>query len=132
MGDRIAVVGSLNMDLVVQAPRIPAPGETVLGARDLERFPGGKGANQAVAAARLGAQVHMVGRVGDDELAKPVLASLTGAGVDATHVVQDRTAATGLGVIVVDEHGQNAIVVASGGAWRYCMNLTGEPSVMRI
>jgi len=114
MTGRIAVVGSLNMDLVLRAPRIPAPGETVLGASDLQRFPGGKGANQAFAAAKLGARVHMVGRVGNDEFAAPVLDSLTGAGVDIAHVVRDDLAATGLGMIVVDASGQNAIVVASG------------------
>lgn len=114
MTGRIVVVGSLNMDLVLQAPRIPAPGETVLGASDLARFPGGKGANQASAAARLGAQVRMVGRVGNDEFADPVLASLTDVGVDTTYVVRDERAATGLGMIVIDADGQNAIVVASG------------------
>jgi len=114
VGGRIAVVGSLNMDLVLQAPRIPAPGETVLGASDLARFPGGKGANQAFAAARLGAQVQMIGRVGNDEFAAPVLASLTDVGVDITYVVRDERVATGLGMIVVDVDGQNAIVVASG------------------
>lgn len=114
MINRIAVVGSLNMDLVLQAPRIPAPGETVLGASDLERFPGGKGANQAFAAASLGAHVQMIGRVGNDEFADPVLASLTGVGVDTTHVARDDEASTGLGMIVIDASGQNAIVVASG------------------
>lgn len=114
MPGQVAVVGSLNLDLVLQAPRIPAPGETVLGACDLLRFPGGKGANQAFAAANLGARVHMIGRVGVDDFAAPVLASLASVGVDTRFVIRDEQAATGIGMIVVDAGGQNAITVASG------------------
>jgi len=113
----VAVVGSLNMDLVARAPRIPQPGETIIG-RDFHTLPGGKGANQAVAAARLGAKVAMVGRVGGDAFARPLLDNLAAAGVDHTFVVQDPGAATGVALIVVDAAGQNSIVVASGANMR--------------
>lgn len=113
MAARVAVVGSLNMDLIARAPRIPRPGETILGG-DFYTAPGGKGANQAVAAARLGAQVSMVGRVGSDAFAQNLHASLAAAGVDHRHVIQDAQAATGVALIVVDEGGQNSIVVAPG------------------
>jgi ribokinase len=113
MSTKIAVVGSLNMDLVIRSPRIPRPGETILG-HDLHTVPGGKGANQAVAAARLGALVSMVGRVGGDEFGDSVLKNLAVAGVDHRHVVTDAESATGLALIVVDDDGENTIVVASG------------------
>ena len=113
----IAVVGSLNMDLVIRSPRIPLPGETIIG-HALHTLPGGKGANQAVAAARLGAQVVMVGRVGLDAFAGPLLDNLATNRVDATWVIQDQDAATGVALIVVDDAGQNSIVVASGANMR--------------
>jgi ribokinase len=109
----VTVVGSLNMDLVARAPRIPRAGETIIGG-NFHMLPGGKGANQAVAAARLGAQVSMVGRVGRDAFAGPLLDNLTAAKVDHTFVTQDPEAATGVALIVVDDAGQNSIVVASG------------------
>lgn len=113
MTDRcIAVVGSANMDLVVQVSRLPRPGETVIGHRHF-RNPGGKGANQAVAAARLGAPVAMVGRVGGDDDGAQLLASLSDDGVDTTHVRTGSTP-TGLALITVDDEGENAIVVSSG------------------
>jgi ribokinase len=117
MTARVTVVGSLNMDLVARAPRIPQPGETIIG-DDFRTVPGGKGANQAVAAARLGAQVSMVGRVGRDAFADPLLNNLAAAGVDHTFVTQDPEAATGVALIVVDDAGQNSIVVASGANMR--------------
>ena len=117
MTARIAVVGSLNMDLVVRSPRIPLPGETIIGSA-YQQVPGGKGANQAVAAARLGARVSMVGRVGRDAFGDRLLEGLAAAGVDRTFVVQDREAATGVALIVVDDAGQNSIVVASGANMR--------------
>ena len=117
MTARIIVVGSLNMDLVARAPRIPQPGETIIGG-DFHSVPGGKGANQAVAAARLGARVSMVGRVGDDTFARPLLDNLAAAGVDHAYVIQDSLAATGVALIVVDDAGQNSIVVASGANMR--------------
>jgi ribokinase len=113
MTAHITVVGSLNMDLVARTPRIPQPGETIIGS-DFHTVPGGKGANQAVAAARLGVQVSMVGRVGRDTFAGPLLDNLAAAGVDHTFVTQDPEAATGVALIVVDDAGQNSIVVASG------------------
>jgi ribokinase len=117
MTPRLAVVGSLNMDLVLRAPRFPLPGETIIGT-DFHTVPGGKGANQAVAAARLGAQVSMVGRVGTDAYADALLENLRRANVDHTHVLQDPEAATGVALIVVDDAGENSIVVASGANMR--------------
>jgi ribokinase len=114
----IVVVGSLNMDLVVEVPAIPLPGETVLG-KKFGTFPGGKGANQAVAAARLGAQVSMIGRVGKDGFGDQLLASMRADGIDVTHVGRDETAATGVAMIVVDQQGQNSIAVASGA--NFCL-----------
>ena len=114
----IVVVGSLNMDLVVETPSIPLPGETVLG-KNFATFPGGKGANQAVAAARLGAKVSMIGRVGKDAFGDQLLASAQSAGIDTTHVGRDAEAATGVAMIVVDKQGQNSIAVASGA--NFCL-----------
>jgi ribokinase len=105
------------MDLVARAPRIPQPGETIIGG-DFRTAPGGKGANQAVAAARLGAQVSMVGRVGCDAFAESLLSNLVAAGVDHAFVIQDPEAATGVALIAVDDAGQNSIVVASGANMR--------------
>ena len=109
----ILVIGSLNADLVVRAPRFPAPGETIQG-EDLVTVPGGKGANQAVAAARLGADVAMIGRVGADSFGASLIENLKQNHVDATHVTRDTSAATGTAVIVVDSHGQNSIVLSPG------------------
>lgn len=117
---RICVVGSINMDLVIAAPRLPRPGETLLGGR-LERHPGGKGANQAVAAARLGAAVSLVGAVGDDEHGRVLRGVLGEEGVDLTHVTTRPDRPTGVGLITVasaaaqgGDGGENTIVVASG------------------
>jgi len=117
MGARITVVGSLNMDLVVRAPHLPIPGETIIG-RDFRTIPGGKGANQAVAAAKLGAQVTMIGRVGDDDFGRAQLRNLNELGVDTTHVIVDPEAATGIALITLDASGQNTIVLASGANMR--------------
>ena len=108
----VVVVGSLNMDLVVGVERHPKPGETVIGG-DLQRFPGGKGANQAVAAARLGAQVRMVGRVGLDENGAELLRRLENEDIDVVGVQRVGTP-TGVALISVDAQGQNAIVVSPG------------------
>ncbi len=113
----IVVVGSLNMDLVVEVPTIPQPGETVLG-KNFNTFPGGKGANQAVAAARLGAQVSLIGRVGRDAFGEQLLAAAQVEGIDVSHVGRDEAAATGVAMISVDEAGQNSIAVASGANFR--------------
>ncbi|MFQ5421230.1 MAG: ribokinase [Anaerolineae bacterium] len=108
----MTVVGSLNMDLVTRAPRIPIPGETVIGG-DLETVPGGKGANQAVAAARLGVQVSMVGHVGTDVFAQQLKENLAADGIDQRFVTAV-PGASGVALIVVDNAGQNSIVVAPG------------------
>jgi ribokinase len=113
MAAKVTVVGSINMDLVTRVTNFPEPGETIIGG-DLKTIPGGKGANQAVAAARLGAEVSMVGRVGDDVFASQLKENLTGAGVDLTYVFDSDSAASGVALILVDQHGQNIIVVASG------------------
>jgi ribokinase len=117
MTARITVVGSINIDLVIHTPRTPQPGETVFGTT-FNTIPGGKGANQAVAAARLGGRVAIVGRVGNDQFGRPLLDNLAAAGVDARYVVQDDQVATGVALIVVDDTGQNTIVVASGANMR--------------
>lgn len=109
----IVVVGSLNMDLVVRVPHMPAPGETLLG-DNFQTIPGGKGANQAVAAARMGARVTMIGCVGDDDFGKNLVDNLEIEGIDITNISVDPDAATGIALITVDESGQNSIVVASG------------------
>lgn len=113
MAASIAVVGSINIDLVTKTVKIPKPGETVIGG-DLATVPGGKGANQAVAAARLGADVSMVGRVGDDVFASQLRQNLAAARVDLTYVFESPNSASGVALIVVDETGENSIVVASG------------------
>lgn len=109
----IVVVGSINMDLVVRAPRHPQPGETILGS-DFQTFPGGKGANQAVAAARLGGQVKMVGRVGIDPFGDVLLANLQKDGVDTSFVRRTADTASGVALITVNDLGQNNIVVVPG------------------
>jgi len=109
----IAVVGSINLDLVVAVDRHPAPGETVVGG-DCRQLPGGKGANQAVAAARLGSEVAMVGRVGADAQGAWLREGLWTERVDVEHVREDRVAPTGVAMIAVDARGENTIVVSPG------------------
>lgn len=113
MNPAIIVVGSLNMDQVVHAPRHPEIGETLLGS-DFRTFFGGKGANQAVAASRCGAAVRMVGRVGSDGFGDAILDNLKNEGVELTYVQRDAQASTGVALIVVDDQGRNTIVVAPG------------------
>jgi ribokinase len=108
----ITVFGSINVDLVTRVEAHPRPGETIAGS-DYRLIPGGKGANQAVAAARAGARVRLVGAVGSDEFAGIALSELGRSGVDLGHVAR-RAAPTGLAVIVVDKRGENTIVVAAG------------------
>jgi ribokinase len=108
---RIAVVGSINLDLVVRGARLPRPGETVSGA-SFSRGPGGKGANQAVAAARLGAEVTMIGCVGNDAFADEALAGLREAGVGEAWLTREMP--TGVALITVDGDGETTIVVAPG------------------
>src|SRR6185369_2969493 len=106
----ILVVGSLNIDLVVRTPRFPQPGETISG-EDLQVIPGGKGANQAVAAARQGARVSMLGRVGKDNFGDFLLDNLKSNNVDSKLVQRD-DASTGTATIIVDANGQNSIVLS--------------------
>lgn len=115
---RILVVGSANIDLVTRVPHCPRPGETLLG-RDFATVLGGKGANQAVAAARLGGQVSFAGCVGDDAFGGLQRAGLAAEGIDLTYLRTDPTQPTGTAVILVAEEGQNAIVVTPGAnfAW---------------
>jgi ribokinase len=109
----VVVLGSINIDLLVHVPRLPQPGETVLGSR-LVRAHGGKGANQAVAAARLGAAVRFIGRVGADPFGLELVAGLIEDGIDVAGVAQDPSEPSGAALIVVEEGGQNQITVAPG------------------
>jgi ribokinase len=109
----VAVVGSANIDLVVPVAVLPRPGQTVLGGDHL-RASGGKGANQAVAAARLGRRAAMIGRVGDDDFGRQVLHSLDAAGVDTTATTVTADVPTGLALITVDRTGENTIAVSPG------------------
>ena len=110
---KIVVVGSSNMDLVVKSPRIPAKGETILGG-DFIMTPGGKGANQAVAAAKLGAEVYFVAKLGDDIFGRQSLSNLQEVGIHTEYVEQTREAPSGVALITVDDTGDNVIVVAPG------------------
>ncbi|HLJ67406.1 MAG TPA: ribokinase [Chloroflexota bacterium] len=109
----ITVVGSANMDLIARVSRLPEPGETVLGT-EFRRVPGGKGANQAVAAARAGSEVRFVGRVGNDMYGTALVENLEDTGVDVRHVQSDDATPTGTALIAVDELGQNTIIVLGG------------------
>ncbi|MBT1677419.1 ribokinase [Curtobacterium aurantiacum] len=113
MTESIVVVGSLNADLVVRTERFPQPGETLQGS-DLAILPGGKSANQAVAAGRLGGTVRMIGAVGDDGNGALLRDSVAAAGVDTTHVAVREGVATGTAVITVDAAGENTIVISAG------------------
>ncbi len=109
----LIIFGSLNMDLVAQAPHLPSPGETLLGNYFLTT-PGGKGANQAVAASRLGATTTLVGRVGNDRFGEELLTHLKRDGVNTTSVLIDPDTASGVAMITVDHHSENTIVVIPG------------------
>ena len=110
---RIVVVGSLNADLVVHVPRFARPGETLSG-HGFARFPGGKGANQACAAARLGGAVVMMGQVGADEHGTWLTSGLAASGVDTSLILRDDREPTGVALITIDAAGQNQIVLAPG------------------
>jgi ribokinase len=110
---KVIVVGSSNMDLVVKSTRIPAVGETILGG-DFIMVPGGKGANQAVAAAKLGAEVYFVAKLGDDVFAAQSLDNFKKEGVNTKYVIQTKEAPSGVALIMVDDKGNNSIVVAPG------------------
>ena len=121
MSAPIVVVGSLNADLVVHVPRFPRPGETLSGG-DFARFPGGKGANQAYAAARLGGIVAMVGQVGADDHGAWLAGHLAAGGVDTTCVLRDEQAPTGVALITLDAAGQNQIVLVAGSNGSFTPN----------
>lgn len=109
----LIVVGSLNMDLVIRAQRFPRPGETIQGG-DLATYPGGKGANQAVAASKQQLDVAMVGSVGQDQFGDRLIQSLASQGVDTTFISRDPQSATGTAVIIVIEGGENSILLSAG------------------
>ena len=113
----IVVVGSLNVDLVVRAPRRPARGETLSG-ESFGMFVGGKGLNQAIAAARLGAAVRMVGRVGQDDFGRRLRGTLALEGIDAAAVLEDEATSSGVAAIVIDGEGDNSIIVVAGANGR--------------
>ena len=106
MAARVTVVGSINMDLVVSTERLPSPGETILGT-DFQRFGGGKGANQALAAARMGASVRLIGKVGTDEAGRALVGDLLRAGVEISRIGRAE-GPTGTAVITVDSHGTSS------------------------
>lgn len=107
------VFGSINLDLVVKTSRLPVPGETLQG-REFFTVPGGKGANQAVALARLGVTTQMVGRVGEDDFGSELLTSLKAAGVQTECILVDETASSGVALISVDDSGENQIIIVAG------------------
>ncbi len=109
----IVVVGSANTDLIVRTPRLPGPGETVLGG-EFSQAAGGKGANQAVAAARADGRVAFVARIGKDAFGARLLKEMRGEGIDLSHVVRDRKTPSGVALIFVGPNGENSITVAGG------------------
>ena len=117
--DGVLVVGSANMDLVVQCSRFPLPGETIFGNK-FQMFPGGKGANQAVSCARLGVKTYFIGKIGKDDLGKKLSETMRKDGIDLTNLLTDENEHTGTALITVDSNGQNEIIVISGSN----MNLT--------
>jgi ribokinase len=110
---RIVVVGSVNADLVIRVPHLPVTGETIAG-NDFRTLPGGKGANQAVAAARQGASVYFLGAVGDDDFGASQRRGLAREGIDLTHLATVSHMATGVAMIAIDAQGQNTIVLSEG------------------
>jgi ribokinase len=117
MNPEILVVGSLNTDMVIRTSRIPAPGETVIGGEFMIN-PGGKGANQAVAAARCGGRVRMIGKTGSDIFGKQAREGLEAAGIDTRGILVDPVYPSGVAMITVDANGENSIVVAPGANGR--------------
>lgn len=113
MSGLIVVLGSVNVDLVLRCPALPLPGQTVHG-QDFQTLPGGKGANQAVAAARLGAKVAFIGCVGDDDFGREARCVLQAEGVDTHHLHEAAGTRTGVAMILVDSAGQNSIALAAG------------------
>ncbi len=115
----VVVIGSSNMDLVIKTGHIPRPGETILGG-EFVMVAGGKGANQAVASARLGAETWFVARVGDDPFGAKMLDNFSAEGIRTEHVTIDKNHASGVATITVDSSGENAIVVAPGANGQVC------------
>lgn len=109
----VVVVGSINMDLIACVTKLPQQGQTVPG-KELLELPGGKGANQAVAAARLGARVTFIGRVGDDDFGNRLLDGLRREGIDTTYVTATQHCSSGVAIVCVDDQGENSIVVIPG------------------
>lgn len=114
---KIVIIGSSNTDLVVRTHKIPSPGETVIGA-DYFVNPGGKGANQAVTVAKLGGDASFIARVGDDEYGRMSLEGYKAAGLDVSHISIDKSAHSGVAMIVVDDKAENAITVSSGANYK--------------
>jgi ribokinase len=138
MKNRIVVVGSLNMDMTVFTERLPQTGETILGS-DFKTSPGGKGANQAVAAARAGAQVSMIGKVGADDFGRALIANLNQNKVNTTCVLTAEQKPTGTALISVDAEGKNTIVVVPGSNFaltpedvRRCAGVIAEADVILL
>jgi ribokinase len=119
--NNILVVGSANIDLVVMTERFPKPGETVLG-KKFEMFPGGKGANQAVACAKLGGVTYFIGKMGHDDFQKILINTMKNDGVNIDHLLIDQNLRTGTAFIAVDENGENEIIVISGSNMRLFPN----------
>jgi len=113
MNNKIVVVGSSNTDMIAKLPRLPKPGETI-GEGAFSTAAGGKGANQAVAAARAGAEVGLVARVGDDSFGEQAIAGFVADGINVQHVTRDPSAPSGVALIFVDDKGENSIAVAPG------------------
>ncbi|HEY7398925.1 MAG TPA: ribokinase [Gaiellaceae bacterium] len=128
MAVELTVVGSINLDLVARVERLPRPGETLAASR-FDRIPGGKGANQAVAAARQGARVRMIGAIGDDELADEALRGLVDAGVDLDVT---RVGDTGLALIFVADDGETQIVVVPGANAHVAPRAVGGPVLCQL
>ena len=114
---KVIVIGSIHLDLVSRVSKIPIPGETVIGG-DLKYFFGGKGANQAVAASRMGANVYMVGKVGGDSFAKPLIDNLKKNKINCNYILEDKNLASGIALIAVADNGENSIIVAKGASGR--------------
>ena len=109
----IVVIGSMNMDFIVHVARLPRPGETILGS-SFEMLPGGKGANQAYAVARLGGESRLIGCVGQDTFGRQLISNLRSVGVETSTVIKTSASSTGLAFIAVEQSGQNQILVAPG------------------
>ncbi|MBE9094100.1 ribokinase [Tychonema sp. LEGE 07203] len=122
----IIVFGSINIDLVAKTPRLPQPGETIIGSNFFTAG-GGKGANQAVAAARLGTSTHLIGRVGNDKFAEKLLTDLQSYGVNTDNIFVDKNSHSGVAIIAVDDRGQNNIIVIPGAN-----NNVGEADIERL